>query len=76
MRLTELSVHRACLWVGLWPKIRKMLIEERNARMAERLVARMQQNSAFVAVGAAHLPGTDGLVARLRAAGFKVEAVE
>jgi uncharacterized protein YbaP (TraB family) len=61
---------------GLWPKIRKMLIEERNARMAERLVARMQQNSAFVAVGAAHLPGTDGLVARLRAAGFKVEAVE
>jgi hypothetical protein len=61
---------------GLWPKIRKMLIEERNARMAERLVARMRQNSLFVAVGAAHLPGTDGLVARLRAAGFRVEVVE
>jgi uncharacterized protein YbaP (TraB family) len=76
LRLTELSVHGASLWVGLWPKIRKMLIEERNARMAERLVARMQQKSVFVAVGAAHLPGMDALVARLRAVGFKVEALE
>jgi uncharacterized protein YbaP (TraB family) len=53
-----------------------MLIEERNARMAERLVTRMQQKSVFVAVGADHLLGMDGLVARLCAAGFKVEALE
>ncbi len=61
---------------GLWARVRTLLIEDRNARMAERMIKRMQQTSVFVAVGASHLPGTQGLITRLRAAGYRVEAVE
>lgn len=61
---------------GLWAKVRKLLIDDRNARMAERMISRMQQASVFVAVGASHLPGEGGLVTRLRQAGYRVEAIE
>jgi len=61
---------------GVWLKIRTLLLDDRNARMAERLQDRMRDRSVFVAVGASHLPGPDGLVSRLRRAGFKVESLE
>lgn len=61
---------------GVWPKMRRLLLDDRNARMAERLLDSMRDRSVFVAVGASHLPGPDGLVSRLRRAGFKVEALE
>lgn len=61
---------------ALWARVRKLLIDDRNARMAERMIQRMQQASVFVAVGASHLTGAGGLIARLREAGFRVEAVE
>ncbi|MCW9088382.1 MAG: TraB/GumN family protein, partial [Gammaproteobacteria bacterium] len=43
------------------------LVEERNHRMAERALALLQQQGGvFIAVGAMHLPGEEGLVALLR----------
>ncbi|UXY14614.1 TraB/GumN family protein [Chitiniphilus purpureus] len=50
----------------------RVLLAERNVRLAERMIKALPQGGAFFAVGALHLPGKDGLVARLRAAGYKV----
>ncbi|OJX59306.1 MAG: hypothetical protein BGO89_02495 [Candidatus Kapaibacterium thiocyanatum] len=47
----------------------------RNARMADRLQAVMRSKPVFVAVGAAHLPGSKGLLAELRERGFLVSPV-
>lgn len=51
------------------------LVRRRNHRMAERADAILRQGNAFIAVGALHLPGSEGLVALLRAAGYKVSPV-
>ncbi len=49
------------------------LITERNHRMAERMAPIMQEQSTFVAVGALHLPGEEGVIALLRAQGYTVK---
>jgi uncharacterized protein YbaP (TraB family) len=51
------------------------LVDRRNARMAERMVPLVKKGGAFVAAGALHLPGQQGLIALLRRHGFKVEPV-
>src|SRR3546814_13356808 len=38
------------------------LLNDRNRRMVERMVPYMEQRSAFVAVGALHLPGEQGIL--------------
>ena len=43
--------------------------------MAKRSAPIIDRGDAFIAVGALHLPGRDGLVARLRQAGYTVTAV-
>jgi len=52
------------------------LLDERNARMAERLLPRYAETGTFVAVGALHLPGPGGLLERLVAAGFRVRPID
>ncbi len=46
------------------------LLTERNRRWVDRLLPRLAQGDRVVAVGALHLPGSDGLLARLEAEGF------
>lgn len=48
------------------------IIHQRNAVMEERLRPLLEAGGQFVAVGALHLPGQDGLVERLRRAGWTV----
>ena len=60
----------------LWAKMKVKLIDERNERMAQRIVGEANERPVFVAVGASHLPGEGGLLARLRNAGFKLSAVK
>jgi len=50
-------------------------IFDRNSEWAKKLPAIFKQNSAFVAVGAGHLAGKNGLIALLRKKGFKVQAI-
>lgn len=51
------------------------VITERNHTMAERAVPYLDEGGAFIAVGALHLPGPEGVVALLREQGYAVEAV-
>ena len=56
-----------------YPKLYDRLLKNRNQRWLPMLEAFTKQPGAsFVAVGAAHLVGPDGLVALLRADGYKV----
>lgn len=64
------------------PLLRKFgnaLLDDRNARMAERIDALLKEHpdrGTFVAVGAAHMPGEHGLVELLRARGWRVARVK
>jgi len=52
------------------------LLDQRNARMAERLLPHYAEAGTFVAVGALHLPGKGGLLDRLTAAGYRVRPLD
>ena len=52
-----------------------LLLAGRNAAMAERLAPLLKDGGAFIAVGALHLSGRDGLIERLRRAGYTVTKV-
>ncbi len=54
----------------------KRIITDRNAVMAERAAPIIDKGDAFIAVGALHLPGREGVVALLRRAGYTVTAIE
>jgi uncharacterized protein len=52
------------------------IIRMRNHVMAERAAPILEKGGAFIAVGALHLPGEEGLVALLREAGYEVSRAE
>lgn len=54
----------------------RQLITIRNARMRDAALPLLAKGGAFIAVGALHLVGPDGLVALLREAGFEVVPAE
>lgn len=60
---------------ALWAKMRSKLLDERNVVMAQRIVEETNNKSVFVAVGASHLAGKGGLIARLKDAGYKLSPV-
>lgn len=51
------------------------LLKNRNIKWIEKLPALMQNKSLFIAVGAGHLVGKDGLIKGLRAQGYTVKPV-
>lgn len=51
------------------------MITNRNKTMAERALPILAKGNTFMAVGALHLPGADGLVEQFRKAGYTVTAV-
>ncbi len=53
----------------------RRLIISRNDTMAERLLPIMESGAVFVAIGALHLPGDNGLLHQLSDAGYDVTAV-
>ncbi|MCR4347899.1 MAG: TraB/GumN family protein [Sulfuricaulis sp.] len=59
----------------LYEEVMDRLLAKRNRRMVERMVPILKQGGAFMAVGAAHLPGETGLLYRLEKAGYRVTVV-
>lgn len=53
-------------------RFKARLIDDRNRIMAARIAPLLRDGGAFVAVGAAHLPGEEGILARLAARGYRV----
>ncbi|MBS9722263.1 TraB/GumN family protein [Tianweitania sp. BSSL-BM11] len=58
-----------------YAQFEQVLITQRNHVMAERAQPILAQGGAFMAVGALHLPGKEGLVSLLRNSGFTVTQV-
>jgi uncharacterized protein YbaP (TraB family) len=56
-------------------EITRLLLVGRNETMMRRAAPLLAAGGAFIAVGALHLPGKDGLIARARAAGYQVTKV-
>lgn len=59
-----------------YARFEQRIVLDRNKVMATRAAPTLNQGNAFMAVGALHLPGDQGLVALLRAQGFSVTAVQ
>lgn len=61
------------------PALRRALVDRlltsRNHRMVARLRPRLQRGNAFIAVGAAHLPGPGGMLELLEREGYRVHAI-
>jgi uncharacterized protein len=60
----------------LTPAERRPLYEGRNNNWMKQLPVMLAKQSCFVAVGCMHLVGEAGLLAQLKKAGYKVEAVD
>lgn len=56
-------------------KVEQRLIVMRNLRMVERMQARLREGRAFIAVGALHLPGKEGILNLLEQQGYLVKYV-
>jgi len=73
-----LALNEASLESGdrrLADAFQRRLIGDRNRLMAERMQPYLAQGGAFVAVGALHLPGADGLLQLLQQRGYTLRVV-
>ena len=59
----------------IWAKMRVKLLDERNVVMAQRAIPAAKERPIFIAVGASHLAGDNGLIAAFKKAGFKLSAI-
>lgn len=53
----------------------KKLLQDRNVTMVARMQTILQKGDAFIAIGALHLPGKDGVLSLLAREGYKITAV-
>ncbi|MBI5258910.1 MAG: TraB/GumN family protein [Burkholderiales bacterium] len=51
------------------------IVDQRNARFAQRLLPLLADDAVFAAIGSAHLVGAEGVLARLARVGFRAERV-
>jgi len=51
------------------------ILRERNYRMLRRMQVQLQEGNSFIAVGALHLPGDEGLLRLLEGQGYKVTPI-
>jgi len=56
-------------------KLMKRLVVDRNIRMVNRMANQLKTGNAFIAVGALHLPGENGILNLLQNKGHKVSVV-
>ncbi len=61
---------------ALVDKLNEALVKKRNVVMVERLVPMLDIGNQFVAIGALHLIGEDGILNQLAQRGFTIEKLE
>lgn len=61
---------------ALAEKLRVHLIDDRNQRMLSRMLPYLEKGKVFIAVGALHLPGENGLIRLLQKEGYIVSPPE
>jgi uncharacterized protein YbaP (TraB family) len=59
----------------LQEKVMARLLDQRNQRMTARIELLLSQGRVFIAIGALHLPGDEGVIALLRQRGYQLDAV-
>jgi uncharacterized protein YbaP (TraB family) len=73
MRLSEEQEMRGDR--KLTEKVMGRLVDSRNHRMAQRIEPFLKSGSAFIAIGALHLPGRDGVLNLLKQQGYRLTPV-
>lgn len=68
--------EKAGVSAASFDSFRTGLIVQRNRNMRDKAIPLIEKGGTFIAVGALHLTGKDGLVALLRKAGFKISPLE
>ncbi len=58
-----------------YDRLLKVLLWQRNRRMAQRMLPHLQKGGAFIAIGALHLPGIGGVLDLLQEQGYVVESI-
>jgi len=59
----------------VYKELNKKLLTDRNKIMIDRMQSVLQEGGAFIAIGALHLPGDDGVIAGLSQQGYKITAI-
>lgn len=59
----------------VYDTVMRRLLADRNLKMIERMRPRLAEGNAFIAVGAGHLAGPQGLLPLLERAGYRLHAV-
>lgn len=72
---SEVEAEKIGMADGAYDAVMEDLLDKRNVRMAERAAPLIDEGGAFIAVGALHLPGENGLVSLFRQRGYTVTAV-
>lgn len=60
---------------AVFDRYMQQLVYDRNTRMVKKIESIMQQNDAFIAVGASHLPGNRGILKMLEQRGYSITRV-
>ena len=56
-------------------QLKQKLVIDRNIKMVNRMQGRLEEGGAFIAIGALHLTGPDGVLSKLKQMGYKVTRV-
>ena len=59
----------------VYKKLMQRLINDRNNTMVERMQPMLQKGKSFIAIGAMHLTGEEGVLALLEKKGYRVKAI-
>jgi uncharacterized protein YbaP (TraB family) len=76
IRHTDERLTSKLLPEALWAKIKVQLMDERNKKMVAKIKELSKDKQLFIAVGASHLAGQDGLLSQLRQSGFKMSPMK
>lgn len=76
IRLVDQQVSSGLMNKNVWQKVKQKLLIERNDLFNERIKSFMRNERLFIAIGASHLSGENGLLNFLKKMEFKVDRVE